>query len=701
MLLNRHRQSETKRERSEMKANRFLLIIYFVTLGTLIQLSGMSYWQGIKSYFGPSLAATQEQIKNFKALLTHDNFAWAFTLFKKSYPQANVDQKNEYIKIITDKSKDIAKRISYQQDNFIKLFLKPSFNVEPHLYNSIYKMIFSEYFEEPLTHDFQEIYLKNINKILTPSFLSVLWFLIGISKDNSQEANQEILKLYFNNLNILEGLTSFDFEYQIRRSAIYSLYKEIFKSIGQEVFDEYLIKHIDSIIKKNSNGFINLFNDLHNFNIAEKKAITDAIANNLMLFNHNPQVAVLFLNYNIPWQAFPVNRIISTAVANIKMLNPSLAETLLIKSQSHQLAQAIISEYSNFPEYLVLFAKNILENDAGNSPTILHLQTNYATIFSSFLYKQFIENPELKDLFRAFLAKERKLNKEGYYTFVHGQQRRFYFPEWLYTHLWGLRKHQSVTNFLFAHVKDLIETPETQFEEDITQKTIHLAGTIKESDSTQIDIERRKKVLFMNYVFFANTQNLGSNSADYILKNKNSPAGREIEISVQEPFTLLGYDWIYKKHQKEIEQLAKDYENISPFGNILLIAIPKDKIYKYAYLCRSGGLQQPLAKKDGTQITDIRIAMETLLKHPETLQDSDRIEFCLIMTQQKGGLDPSTGIQIYPLLSGDPEKLKALQAREKILLDKITADVKEAEKQQAIQRAAKIAGHVVESAEAK
>lgn len=134
---------------------------------------------------------------------------------------------------------------------------------------------------------------------------------------------------------------------------------------------------------------------------------------------------------------------------------------------------------------------------------------------------------------------------------------------------------------------------------------------------------------------------------------------------------------------------------------MLLIAVPKDKIYKYVYLCDAFAKHLPLLKRDGTQITDIRVSMEMLLKNPESLVNSNKVEFCLIMTQQKGGLDPSTGIQIYPLLSGDPEKLKTLQAREKILLDKITADVKEAEKQQALHRAAKITGHVTESAQAK
>ena len=62
------------------------------------------------------------------------------------------------------------------------------------------------------------------------------------------------------------------------------------------------------------------------------------------------------------------------------------------------------------------------------------------------MQKKYNEESEitLKNLYQNFRKKEQELNKQGYYTFVHGQMRRFYFPERLYTHLYGLRKHQSV-----------------------------------------------------------------------------------------------------------------------------------------------------------------------------------------------------------------------------------------------------------------
>ena len=279
-----------------------------------------------------------------------------------------------------------------------------------------------------------------------------------------------------------------------------------------------------------------------------------------------------------------ISAFIDSVILNEFVYPSDLAKDLFFKTLNPHLARAIASN-NRFSEYGRLFAKEILNNGAEFSPTMLHLKRYWDDIvFSEFsdIYKQFLENPELKNLYSDFRKKERILNEQGYYTFVHGQQRKFYFPERLYTHLWGLRKKQSVSNFFFTHVKDLVETEEAKLEEDIMRKTIHMAGTLPDSDSTiGVDIERRKRVLFMNYAFFANSGNVGSNSAHYVIENINAFAGSKIKISIKEPFTLLGYDWIYKKNQKEIELLAKDYENLSKYGNMLLIAIPKDKIYKY------------------------------------------------------------------------------------------------------------------------
>jgi hypothetical protein len=709
-----------------MKFIHLLLIFNFVTFGSVFQTKGMSYWERAKSYFTSS---NQQKILNeLNDLLKVSRYESAFYLFEKIYPQSNSKQQEELKQIIANNAIDRVQLTSDQpdKDDFIDLFLKPAFEIAPNLYNYIFNRITQKYFNEIFPPDFQLIFSKNIeafsrdylsskpgqvisiqdinNKIKDDATIwRTLDFLIRLTAKDNNQVQEQWLKILFDN---------FD-QFFFQKNLFFAEY--FIKTIGYFTFINYLATNIESILLKHSKSVILMFASLglyeKNIHIysAEKiqrrteqaKKISAAITKNIMLFNNVPQVDYLFFeDQSLLIKDISLPEMVSIALSHIKELSTELAESLLRESFNSQLAQAIISQKDRFPEPLITLAQDILV-DATDSPTAFHLKRYDKMVKQTDIFKLFHQNQELKKIYSLYRNKEKALNQKGYYTFVHGQERRYYFPEKLFTHLWGLRKNKSVENFLFAHVKDLIETPEAQFEEDITRKTIHMAGAIKESESYDVDISRRKKILFMNYAFFANAGNVGSNSPSYVTANANSPMGSAVNISAEEPFTLLGYKWIYKKHEQEIEQLAQDYNNLSKYGNMLLIAVPKDKIYKYVYLCKSGGLQKPLEKKDGTQITDIRIAMETLLKTPETLKDSDRVEFCLIMTQQKGGLDPSTGIQIYPLLSGDPEKLKALQAREKVLLDKITADVKEAEKQQALQRAAKIAGHVVESAEAK
>lgn len=679
-----------------MKSNYLLLFSFYLILGNFSGIKGMAE-QSSKASESVPLVTEQGQIEKFNNLLTERKFERAFELFKTVYPFADVNLKSEYIKIITKIALWEALDPNF---SFVNLFLKPIIDIDILLEKDIVNAIMDEYFDKKYPQNLQLFFSQNLDRIINygPAFRAFV-ILVVLSKKTIDQIKQEWLKLFFDNMAAI---------YLTRQHSFGS--GSIIKYIGYEIFIEYLAQHIDSIITKQNKFLISLFRDLHweekyeSKNIKPKittvKKISEAITQNIMLFNNDPQIKYLFSdNATLLLKDISLQNIIATALSHIKKVSPQFALALLWKSKNPQLARAIITEYS-FPEDLKVLAQNILTGDLEASPTMLHLK-RYPLVIPVALYKEFQKNPELKDLYSRFMKKETELNKNNYYTFVHGQERRFYFPERLYTHLWGLRKKQSTDNFLFLHVKDLIETPEAQSEEEITRRTIHMAGTIQESDYLKVDIERRKKILFMNYAFFANLGNLGSNSAVYVLKNQNAPAGREIEMSNKDPFTLFGYDLIYKKYQKEIEQLAQDYKNLSKYGNMILIAIPKDKIYKYVYLCSSGGIQAPLRKEDGPDITDIRIAMEALLKDPDSLRDSDQIEFCLIMTQQKGGLDPSTGIQIYPLLSGDPKRLKVLQDREKILLDRITVDIKEAEKQQALQRAAKITGHLVESAPAK
>lgn len=344
---------------------------------------------------------------------------------------------------------------------------------------------------------------------------------------------------------------------------------------------------------------------------------------------------------------------------------------------------------------IIALAEEITEKTE-YSPTQRHL-AKYS-FEARDLEQKFNNNPQLKELYSSFLVKEKALNKNNFYTFVHGQRRELYFPEKLYTFLWSQRTKQSVDNFLFAHVKDLVETEDAKFEEDVLRKTIRIAGTQVDSDHPdKVDAQRRQMILFMNYAFFANSAVKGSSSSFYVYNNHNSPTGRKIKLSGDSSFSFLGYEWLYKKYSAEIDKLANDYAELSRFGNLLLIAVPKDSIKKYVYLAESGGMPRTINIQGIGQTSDINVIMETLNNNPEKMEETDKLEFCMIMTQHKGGLDPATGIQIHPFVSGLPEKVKELQIRETALFAKMKADIQDQEKEKSMNRAGIIAGHLWKS----
>ena len=312
------------------------------------------------------------------------------------------------------------------------------------------------------------------------------------------------------------------------------------------------------------------------------------------------------------------------------------------------------------------------------SQTEIYLN-NRVTKYNDILkvFKRLQKNTQLQALCSVVIEKERKFG-EDYYTFVHGQRREYYWPERLFTFLYSLKKKQSIPHFFFAHVKDLIATVE-----DITFEKVHKNFLLQ---NHKYNDEARSLVLFMNYALFANTNNSGSNSLEYIINNWNSLKGTR-DILAIDSFKKLGYENIYHQFKDEIEKLSQEYNMAGQYGNLLFIAIPKEDIHKYVYLAVSGATKEALEIEGIGETYDIRIIMDNLLNHPERIEDIDQLEFCLIMTQKDGGLDPNCGIHIYPILTGDPEKLAELKKKEEALFAKIAQVVKH-EQQQDLQATA-------------
>jgi hypothetical protein len=303
--------------------------------------------------------------------------------------------------------------------------------------------------------------------------------------------------------------------------------------------------------------------------------------------------------------------------------------------------------------------------------TGIHLKNNLFGL-QDYVVKQYANNSDLLKMANEVIEKERNYKQKGFYTFVHGQKRGYLLPEKMYTFLWQIHEQCPADDFLFAHVKPLLTSNEK------TQEAKLRAHLLKHGRK-QGDAAMRQKLLFLNYGLFGNLKDSSSSTAHYVASNVNFGSS-PISITTKDAFNFLGYQNVYSKYQTEIEALEKDYA-VSSHGTILLVAVPQKDIEKYVYLCSSGssgsgmgGVKRSISIKGIGKTDDIKLIMKAIIENPTSL-DSDDLEFCLIMTQDDGGLDPKTGIKIEPIISGDKNALAKLQEREKELYKKIKKEI--------------------------
>jgi len=229
--------------------------------------------------------------------------------------------------------------------------------------------------------------------------------------------------------------------------------------------------------------------------------------------------------------------------------------------------------------------------------------------------------------------------------------------------LWEIAKNKKVDNFVFVHVKQPATNPA---DEQATLEQLRKNGRNTKAD--------RQRLLFLNYAFFGNDSNSGSNTAEYVKDNSNVGG---IELSFADIFGYFGLQNIYEPYKNKLEELQEKYKQLSPEGTLLLIGVPRNKVNDIVYSAKTGGYKrrifiEGIGKTDNTQLI-----LETLRHHPEKIKDTDAIEFCLIMTENGGGLDPDTGIQVHPIIPCDNEEdLEKLEAERKEIFEQIAQDIR-------------------------
>jgi hypothetical protein len=281
----------------------------------------------------------------------------------------------------------------------------------------------------------------------------------------------------------------------------------------------------------------------------------------------------------------------------------------------------------------------------------------------------------LTDVFTTVIQKEMELDEKGYYTFVHGQRSTYLFPEKLFTTLSLLENQKDNPDFMFLHIKKRPESL-TQLEEEA-----EIAQYIQANGRLGMDRNIRDRQLFLNHPLFGNDKRRGSNTAGYVASNQNVGG---IELSSAQVFTLLGRTDLYEKYKDQLESLHAKYQK-QEFGNLIMIAIPKDRVNDFVMPVYPGGYKRGVAIKwDGIlgyipgiskKMTHTGELLEKWRHEPESFIDShDEIEYTLTMTHKNGGLDPDSGIKVFPIMPRPAHELAELQKEEAALMERIKAD---------------------------
>ena len=398
--------------------------------------------------------------------------------------------------------------------------------------------------------------------------------------------------------------------------------------------------------------------------------IIQAICDNIVKIN--PSLIKDIIHYEILF-VNQVNRraaqqFCDAANDHLEEIDPMLLSILPLQDDKNTrtLLDKLEKLHKNDPDNVEIRLKmSILQKVCKPNLQIQHdTQTEHHLKNNTLSFSSFSPSSELYKLASRVNKKEREL-QETHYTFVHGQRWEYQFAETVFTHLQELKNKKQYPDFLFAHVKEI---PTNQQEEENIHHNLLQNG--------RTDTNSRQRLLFMNYAFFGNNANRGSSTAYYVASNANVG---HVKINLRKIFEWNGLKYIYDKYQSELEALQKNHSKLSNMGNLVFLAIPKDIVDECVFPAVSGGLKKTIVTKKGWLWNSKTNKTSELLEAIKDgkVKDTDKQEFCLIMTNSKhGGLNPESGIKIFDFNTVDKDKWAAYKAKEDSLFRRIENDIK-------------------------
>lgn len=343
---------------------------------------------------------------------------------------------------------------------------------------------------------------------------------------------------------------------------------------------------------------------------------------------------------------------------NIKLTTASLIDNLPKIVEAKRLLQ---SKYPllrniNFNTIAELIQKNI-EMTSKESKTKHHLFSNIETVS-----KMYEKNPELgqtdvKNFLLNIYKKEKEEQSKGNYTFFHGRNKDIKFASDIYKELWQIVKGKKIG-------------------EDFT--FIRFAPLDKVTSA-------RRDQLFMNHALFGNVheQTLASTVSQYWLKNysiyKGSPENNPFNLL--NIFKIFNLEKYYSAYKTELDQLKSLHDNLSKYGEILLISIPNNKInFVKPVLPGGSDAQVSINNKLSSNSQEI---LDALMQNPRSVEitnnpvdkkTSDYLEWALPLTTEYA-LDPFKGPKFYSFYIMNEANKKEYEKLKQELFYKIKKEI--------------------------
>lgn len=338
--------------------------------------------------------------------------------------------------------------------------------------------------------------------------------------------------------------------------------------------------------------------------------------------NHQP----LNLDHTIPDAEF--DAIVTKPWSKLSFADKEkINHYLLCKMQDPQLEKTmkILAKMNVYKDYIKNMRQDITA--APLDATDRHIIRYHDEI------QYFINTHQLPNITNAVYQKAKKLEKEGYAVFFHGQQWHFRFLQRIYKDLYKAYYGVSVPNdFTFIHFKKANRNYNPQAEKN---KRLEIL-------SSKNGWTYSRDTLFMNKPLFGNVTFTPSCSLYYFANNYNEYITDRIP-TLKDVFSYFGASKLYNHYESDLYELEELHKNASKYGNLLLVAIPKNILNDCVFKTRHW--------------------------------NKDSREYCLIMTHDIA-LNPDSGMKVHAFNVPKNTEYKKFKEEYDTVMKRITRRIK-------------------------